>query len=105
VSVADILVLGYGLVLGTSPVISSTDAEVDRVPFPRPDAVDLTPLVEVSVYLPEPGCPTDADVFTFILCESEYPTVTELSRAVDLDELLDVVIASVLVRIHSHYIT
>lgn len=99
------LVLVYRLVLGISPVVSATDAEIDRVLFQRPEVVDLPLVVEVSVYLPEPGCPTDADVFTSILCEPEYPTVTELSRAVDLDELLDVVIASVLVTIHSHYIT
>lgn len=96
--------LVYGLVLGVSPVVSPAEAEVDRVPFPRPDVVDLTPVVEVSVYLPEPGCPTDADVSISILCESEYSIVTELSRAVVRDELLDEVIASV-VRIHSHYIT
>jgi outer membrane lipopolysaccharide assembly protein LptE/RlpB len=98
-------VLVYGLVLGASSVVSPTDAEVDRVPFPRPDVVDLTLVVEVSVYLPDPGCPTDADVSISILCDSENSTVTELSRAVVLDELRDEVIASVLVRIHSHYIT
>lgn len=99
------LVLVYGLVLGASPDVSPTDAEVDRLLFPRPDVVDLTPVVEVSVYLPDPGCPTDDDVPISILCEPEYSIVTELSRAVVLDELLDEVIASVLVRIHSHYIT
>ncbi|KAF5023381.1 hypothetical protein F66182_4538 [Fusarium sp. NRRL 66182] len=102
VSAVELLESAAGLVVGES-VVRPKDDQSDRVSFHDPDVVDSEPPT-VPDDLPGRGLPpTDADGTELAVCEAGYVGMTEPSCVVTPDELLDVITASVPVKIHSHY--
>lgn len=104
VFVARLLVLVYGGVLERSLAVSAEDVKGDWDRLCVLDVVSGSSVVVISGYVPEAGCPIDADVSPPVVQVSEYSTVKESSLDVATDELLVVVIASELEIMQSHYL-